>query len=185
MEGILCCRRMIRQLNIIHKLRANSVLIRKCSTEKSSDDSVKISERSEEQNVDTKKHLSGFAQAYDKFESIDKSYDPSKLLKSRSFAKMLRDSKFIDLGDPQKKVVIGEIFNVVGDDLYIDFGWKFHCVCPKPKKDTSKYVRGSRVVLRILDLEMSTRFLGARSDLTLLEADCVILNLISSPIRDQ
>ncbi|XP_078040104.1 mitochondrial ribosomal protein S28 [Augochlora pura] len=180
MEGILCYRRMIRQLNIIHKLRANLVLIRKCSTEKSLDKSI---ERSEEQNVDTKLPQSGFARAYDKFAAIKDSNNTSKELKPRSFTALLRHSKFIDLGDLENKVVIGEIFKIVGNDLYIDFGWKFHCVCPKPAINSSKYVRGSKVKLKILDLELSTRFLGASSDLTLLEADCALLSLISSPLE--
>ncbi|KAI9558458.1 hypothetical protein GHT06_015245 [Daphnia sinensis] len=99
------------------------------------------------------------------------------------FATLLRHSKFMQLGDPQGKVIEGKIVRVVGNDLYIDFGWKFECVCPKPLKNERDYVRGSKVRLRLQRLELSTKFLGATKEITLREADAHLIGIVRTPFR--
>ena len=53
--------------------------------------------------------------------------------KPLSFATMLRRSKLIEIGSAEGRHVVGTVVEVLDDDLYIDFGGKFHCVCKKPK----------------------------------------------------
>ena len=45
-----------------------------------------------------------------------------------SFAKMLRHSKFVGLGNQKRVRLYGKIVETVGNDLYIDYGGKFNCV---------------------------------------------------------
>ena len=61
--------------------------------------------------------------------------DPAQTTASdnQTFASLVRNCKLTRIGNPVGKVVIGKIYHVVGDDLYIDFGHKFGCVCTKPR----------------------------------------------------
>ncbi|XP_072937854.1 small ribosomal subunit protein bS1m [Epargyreus clarus] len=128
---------------------------------------------------DDSSKISGFAKSYEKQSQMVEGESEQ----NETFAALLRKSKFVDLGDPVNKIVIGKVFHVVEDDLYIDFGWKFHCVCTRPTTRGDEYVRGTRVRLQIKDLELSSRFLGSSVDLTLLEADCKLLGIVSTPVR--
>ena len=50
-----------------------------------------------------------------------------------SFAKLLRNSSLIQIGDPNGRLVVGTVIETLDDNLFIDFGGKFHCVCKKPR----------------------------------------------------
>ena len=59
-----------------------------------------------------------------------------------SFEEMFRNSRFVKMGRPQGKTVVGKILHIVehefSRDLYVDFGWKFHAVCTR-KKEEERY----------------------------------------------
>lgn len=78
-----------------------------------------------------------FAKAFEKFEKmVEESKDTKKSpenVDNEMFPTLLRYSTYIQMGDPEAKIVVGRIEDIVNDDLYIDFGCKFNAVCNLPK----------------------------------------------------
>uniref|UniRef100_A0A0K0EPH1 S1 motif domain-containing protein n=1 Tax=Strongyloides stercoralis TaxID=6248 RepID=A0A0K0EPH1_STRER len=118
--------------------------------------------------------------SFDEFEnllqtSIEETKEEEKV---KSFPKLLRESKFVELGDFKGRTVVGQIVHKVNNDLYVDVGLKFNAVVQAPAKDNDKYTVGASVLMKLLDPELSERFLGSKQDLTLLEADATLLRLL-------
>ncbi|CAP26127.1 Protein CBR-MRPS-28 [Caenorhabditis briggsae] len=102
---------------------------------------------------------------------------------NQSFSSLLRNSKFMQLGDFNGRLMVGKIVNRIQEDVYIDFGLKFNAVCKVPAVNSEPYRSGARVLIRLLDPELSERFLGSKTDLTLLEADAVLVRLLNNTLR--
>uniref|UniRef100_A0A0R3X239 deoxyhypusine synthase n=1 Tax=Hydatigena taeniaeformis TaxID=6205 RepID=A0A0R3X239_HYDTA len=100
--------------------------------------------------------------------------------KKRSFAAMLRESTFVQLGNFIQREILGVVIENANDsDLYVDIGGKFLAVVPQP--ENAFYPRGSLIRVRLRDPEMANRFMVNMRAISLLEADVTLLG----PYRGQ
>ena len=90
---------------------------------------------------------------------------------AETFADIFKRSKLANTPDPTGQKVEAEVLAVVEGNMYVDFGCKFHAVVPVPKAGAKSFRKGTRVIVRVLDLEMTNHFIGDHRDLSLLEAE--------------
>jgi small subunit ribosomal protein S28 len=80
--------------------------------------------------------------------------------------------------------VVGRIYHVVNDDIYVDFGGKFPAVVQRNRRRRDLYARGDEVRLLVKSLEQSEKFLGYDKEMTIMEADCVLLGKSDTTISN-
>uniref|UniRef100_H2YG89 28S ribosomal protein S28, mitochondrial n=1 Tax=Ciona savignyi TaxID=51511 RepID=H2YG89_CIOSA len=77
-----------------------------------------------------------------------------------SFATLLRNSPFVHLSAQKLPKVVGRIMKIHDNNLYIDIGTKFYCVCPVSSEDLKKYHEDGKVMVAVKDFELSASFLA-------------------------
>ena len=55
-----------------------------------------------------------------------------------NFEEMFKETQFAKLGRPNGKIVEGKITHIINEDMYIDFGWKFHAVVKIPPSKVNR-----------------------------------------------
>ena len=100
---------------------------------------------------------------------------------AQSFRSLLANSRLLAFGDPVGKTFEAEVIAVVDDQLYVDFGSKFHAVIPKPASRGEQFKRGTKLEVLVKDLEVTQHFLGDSTTTSLLEAH---VEFVTRPTED-
>ncbi len=101
--------------------------------------------------------------------------------KDATFASLMRNCRWTAMGDPKGKVVLGRVYHIVNDDMYVDIGHKFPVIVQRPRRRRATFQRGSKVRILLNSLELSKKFLGYDREMTLCEADGTLLGLHEMP----
>ena len=105
-----------------------------------SDNELKSQSPDTQSQVDPMKGLEALEKSFSMFKRVDsQTQNREEESVPQTFAAMMRNCKLVQIGDPEGRVVVGTVFDTVGDDLYIDFGGKFHCVSQRPRGPTGRY----------------------------------------------
>jgi len=107
------------------------------------------------------------------------------------FESLLYNSPLLQLESFHGKTLVGKILDVVNDDLYIDYGGKFHMVVTQGKVETwghkrqqqqqQRYEKGQLVHVEVKDYEIIGKFMGDEKYITINESDGVVLGPYLSP----
>ena len=103
------------------------------------------------------------------------------------FERLLFDSPLLQLDSFKGKQFVGRITDVVGEDLYVDYGGKFHLVVTQSKErkrwsqPAHVYESGQLVRVQVNDYEIIGRFMGDDKFITINESDGVLVGPYHGP----
>ncbi|KAI6658574.1 28S ribosomal protein S28, mitochondrial [Oopsacas minuta] len=97
-----------------------------------------------------------------------------------NFLEMLRESNWMKMGDPRKKKFRGIVINQVGNQVYVDYGYKFFGVFKVPDgMEPSQLKIGTKLLILVKELELTQHFLGEESMFSLLESEIEFDSIIT------
>ena len=95
------------------------------------------------------------------------------------FLEMLRESNWMKMGDPRQKMFRGIVINQIGNQVYVDYGYKFYGVFKIPEgMEPEQFVTGTKLLVLVKELELTQHFLGEDSLFSLLESEIQFQSLI-------